>query len=260
MESVGISTPLENDKSMDCSEMKNGSIRVGLLALVVALLVSPVCAEKPKSKGFVSLFDGKSLDGWHAYPENTKGDWSVRGGAITGIGSANRLSYLVWKEEKLADFELRFQYRMVTEGNSGVEIHAQKDKSGKRPYEGYHADFGDVSLGPNVLGAWDFHFAKRREHPCPRGTSLVIKKDQSAAASKIEDAVTLKDIKKRDWNKVRLVARGNHFQFYINGKMAAEFTDNASDGQLKSGAIGLQLHEKGMEVQFKDLWLKQKKK
>ena len=42
--------------------------------------------------------------------------------------------------------------------------------------------------------------------------------------------------------------------------MAAEFTDNASEGQLKNGAIGLQLHEKGMEVEFKDLWLKTSKK
>jgi len=234
--------------------------RTWLLALVAAFVVSPCFAENPTDKGFVSLFDGKSLDGWHAYPENSKGDWSVRGGAITGIGSANRLSYLVWKDEKLADFELRFQYRMVTKGNSGVEIHARKDKSGKRPYEGYHADFGDVSLGPNVLGAWDFHFAKRREHPCPRGTSLVINEDQSAEATELKNATQLEDIRKRDWNKVRIVARKNHFQFFLNGKLASEFTDNASEGQLKRGAIGLQLHEKGMEVEFKDLWLKTSKK
>jgi hypothetical protein len=227
--------------------------------IVVGLLLTALAKQtfaEPDKGGFVSLFDGKSLDGWSAEPQNTKADWSVRDGAIVGIGSANRQSYLVWKERELSDFELRFQYRLLTKGNTGVEIHAQPDKTGKRPFEGYHADLGHVGIGDNVLGAWDFHFAKRREHPCPRGTSLVINPDQSSKGQPLKDAVQLKDVRKRDWNSVRVIARGNHFQFFINDKPAAEFTDNASKGQLQSGAIGLQLHDKGMHVEFRKLRLK----
>ena len=55
----------------------------------------------------------------------------------------------------------------------------------------------------------------------------------------------------------RIVARGNHFQFFINGKLTSDFTDNAKSGQLDHGAIGLQIHDKGMHVEFKDLRLKQ---
>ena len=166
----------------------------------------------------VTMFDGKTLAGWKAIPPGTTSDWTVKNGAIVGRGSANRLSYLVWKDTSLADFEMTFRYRLLTKGNTGVEVRAQPDVTGKRPYRGYHADLGHIGIGRNVLGAWDFHFAKRREHPCPRGPRLVINKEGKGHSTAIKSAVTVRDIKKRDWNDVRIVARGRRFRFYINGE------------------------------------------
>ena len=206
-------------------------------------------------KDFTPIFDGKSLESWQAVPPNTLSDWSVQNGVIRGKGSANRLAYLVWKEE-LTDFELRCDYRMRTKGNTGIEIRSRVDKTRKRPFEGYHADLGHVGIGRNILGAWDFHFGRRREHPCPRGTHLIIDENQKGTSRKIPGAVTLKDIKKRDWNSVRIIAKGNSFQFFINGKPASSFVDNAKAGQLKSGWIALQLHDRGMIVEFRNLRIK----
>ena len=224
-------------------------LNCGFLVLLTACLVF---AEEPAE----TLFDGNTLDGWTAVPPETAQDWSVRDGVIRAHGSANRLAYLVWKDHKLTDFELQFSYRMLTDGNTGVEIRAQPDASGKRPFEGYHADFGHVGIGPNILGAWDFHFATRKEHPCPRGTLLLIDVDEAAHHSRLDKPLTVQDIRKRDWNEVRIIARGNHFQFFINRQLASEFTDNAKQGRLEHGAIGLQLHDRGMQVDFKDLRLK----
>ncbi|HEY1064694.1 MAG TPA: DUF1080 domain-containing protein, partial [Pirellulales bacterium] len=43
---------------------------------------------KPDADGWISLFDGKSLDGWHKNPQKighgTGGDWQVEEGVITG--------------------------------------------------------------------------------------------------------------------------------------------------------------------------------
>lgn len=227
-----------------------------LFATQSAKCEEPKPATDTDDQGFVAIFDGKTLAGWHARPKETAGDWSVRDGAIAGIGSANRQAYLVWKDDTLTDFELRFRYRMLTDGNTGVEVHARVDTTGKRPFESYHADLGHVGIGDNILGAWDFHFAKRREYPCRRGSSLVIGEDLEPKYSRIKDAVTLADIRKRDWNDCRVIADGNHYQFFINGKLSSEFVDNAKSGQLKQGFIGLQLHEKGMHVEFQNLRLK----
>ena len=76
-------------------------------------------------EGFVSLFDGKTLAGWHAVPKECAPDWTVRDGAIVGHGSADRLAYLVWKDEQLTDFELKLRYRLPGKGNSGIEIRSQ---------------------------------------------------------------------------------------------------------------------------------------
>ena len=84
----------------------------------------------------------------------------------------------------------------------------------------------------------------------------MIDTDETSHHSEIEGALTAEDVHRRDWNEVRIVARGNRFQFFINSKLASEFTDNARQGRLEHGAIGLQLHDKGMHVEFKDLRLK----
>jgi hypothetical protein len=208
------------------------------------------------SRGLVSIFDGKTLDGWHAVPKDCASDWTVRDGAIVGTGRADRLAYLVWKDERLTDFELELQYRLPGKGNTGVEIRSRPDLTGKRPFEGYHADLGHAGIGPHILGAWDFHFARRKEYPCYRGTRLVIDDNGKAHSSVIPGALTLADIRPRKWNHVRIIALGNHFKFFINDKLASEFTDNVKRGQLTHGAIGLQIHDKGMQVEFKDIRLK----
>jgi len=206
--------------------------------------------------GFVSIFDGKTLDGWHTVPKESEPDWTVRDGVIVGHGTIDRPSYLVWKDEHLRNFELELRYRLPGKGNTGIDIRKQPALTGRRAFQSYHADLGHVGIGPHILGAWDFHFAVRKEYPCNRGTRLVIDEEGKAHAAPLAGAIALADIRPHQWNDVRVVARGNHFQFFINGKPASEFTDNAKHGQLDQGAIGLQIHDKGMRVEFKGLRLK----
>ncbi len=234
---------------------------IGICSLGIAWsddLINWNWPKKPEreEKSGKAIFDGRTLDGWYPVPKESASDWTVRDGTIVGHGSADRLSYLVWKDENLTDFELKLRYRLPGKGNTGVEIRSKPDLTGKRPFEGYHADLGHVGIGPNILGAWDFHFAKRKEYPCPRGTRLTIDEEGKPHSSSIPGAVTLADIRPHQWNDVHIIANGNHFRFFINGKLASEFTDNAKSGRLDYGAIGLQIHDKDMRVEFKDIYLK----
>jgi len=233
------------------------TVGFGVLLAQCGLLAGPTGKrDKAAEAGFVPIFDGRTLRGWHAVPPDSRSDWSVRDGKIVGHGSANRLVYLVWQDEHLRDFELKLRYRFPGKGNSGIQIRAQPDPSGRRPLIGYHADLGHVGIGAHILGAWDFHFAGRTEYPCPRGTRLLIDADGKAHAQQIANALTAADIRPHDWNQVHIIARGNHFKFYINGKLSSEFIDNARRGRLECGAIGLQIHNKDMVVEFKDIRLK----
>ena len=224
----------------------------------LSLLVLGSYATTRESEGWVSIFDGQTLRDWRASPEDLAAGWSVIDGAIQGEGIEDRQAYLVYSaNEELRDFELKFNYLMLTDGNTGVELRARVDTTGKRPFEGYHADLGHVGIGPQILGAWDFHFATRKEFPCERGTRLIINQNGTTLTQKLEDHLRLVDIKRRDWNQCHIVARGNRFRFSINGIPSSEFVDGIREGRLDSGLIGFQIHEKGTIVQFKDILLKQ---
>ena len=239
---------------MNCSAWRQ---RFAVILSCVGLLTCCACETIRDGTDFVPIFNGRTLADWRADPASLGASWSVVDGAIQGEGLENRLAYLVYSaDEGLRDFELKLSYRMLTDGNSGIELRARVDPTGKRPFLGYHADLGHVGIGRNILGAWDFHFATREEFPCERGTSLVIAENGTASWERLDDPVALEDIKKRDWNSCHIVAKGSHFQFMINGKLSSEFLDGISEGRLESGFIALQLHEKDTIVQFRDILLR----
>jgi len=217
-----------------------------------------ICAAQGADKDrFISIFDGKTLKGWEATPAKTAPAWTVKKGMIVGNGDKGR-GYLTYIPNKnVADLEMKFSYRFPGKGNSGVNIRAIVDKTRKRDFQSYHADLGHLGIGKNVMGAWDFHTPGRKEHRCFRGDRLVIGKDDKPTITPIKNALSADNIKKGDWNSVHIIARGNNFKLYINGKLSSEFTEHLPEAKrLKSGMIQLQLHDPGMIVHFKDLRLK----
>jgi hypothetical protein len=226
--------------------------------LAVSALVSAVAvADDSKSSAeFVSMFDGKSLSGWSVSTPRAAKAWYVEDGMIVGEGDKGR-SYLVYDKKDIADFEMKFTYRFPGKGNSGVNIRSKVDETGRRDFQSYHVDIGQVGIGKQVLGAWDFHTPGRKEHACFRGDRLVIDVDDKPTVTKIDGAVTLDDIHKGGWNEVHVVVKGNNFKFSINGKPSAEFTEHLKPKKrLHKGMIQLQLHDPGMIVHFKDLKIK----
>lgn len=221
------------------------------------LMVTLVTAQAAEKDGFVSMFDGKTLKGWEASPARTAGAWTVKDGMIVGNGDKER-GYLTYTRNKnVADLEMKFSYRFPGKGNSGVNIRSIPDQTRRRDFQSYHADLGHLGIGKNVMGAWDFHTPGRREHRCFRGDRLVIAEDDKPTITPIKDALTAKDIRKNDWNTVHIIAKGNNFKLFINGKLSSEFTEHLPQAKrLKSGMIQLQLHDPGMIVHFKDLQLK----
>ena len=222
--------------------------------LFVVILTTAQAAEKDE---FVSMFDGKTLKGWEATPSKTAAAWTVKDGMIMGNGDKGR-GYLTYTPNKnVADLEMKFSYRFPGKGNSGVNIRSIRDKTRRRDFQSYHADLGHLGIGKNVMGAWDFHTPGRREHRCFRGDRLVIAEDDKPTITPIEGALTAADIRKGDWNHVHIIAKGNNFKLYINGKLSSEFTEHLPQAKrLKSGMIQLQLHDPGMIVHFKNLKLK----
>jgi hypothetical protein len=250
-------------QSQEESSMKNRAFQIILpatlivtLAGVTGCMANEITPTETDKDGFVSIFDGKTLKGWEALPPKTARAWTVKNGAIVGDGDKGQ-GYLSFENREIADLEIKLCYRFPGEGNSGISIRARKVDTHKRHFQSYHADFGHVGIGKKVLGAWDFHTPGRKEHACFRGDRLVIGENDKPVVTKIEGAVSKEDIQKGDWNTVHVIAKGNNFKFYINGKLSSEFTEHLpTEKRLHRGMIQLQVHDPGMIVQFKDIRLK----
>ena len=71
----------------------------------------------------MSLFDGKSLEGWDGDP--TK--WRVADGAITGeISAYDEPSFLICRDLTAGDFELKAEYRLRY-GSGGIQYRSERD-------------------------------------------------------------------------------------------------------------------------------------
>ena len=113
----------------------------GILALSL-ILVSYKMADKPDNiqKGFVSIFDGKSLNGW----EGDSTYWRVENGSIVGeITPATLLkrnSFLIWRGGTPADFELTLEFKISQAGNSGINYRSEELKDLPFAVKGYQLD------------------------------------------------------------------------------------------------------------------------
>jgi hypothetical protein len=83
--------------------------------LLIALLVNG-CASQARQGGWITLFDGSTFEGWN----RTGGsNWHLADGAAIADKGNKAPSYLV-SRESYADFELRVEFWVDAEANSGV--------------------------------------------------------------------------------------------------------------------------------------------
>jgi hypothetical protein len=90
----------------------------GRLAAIGVLLAVPAAAaelsEEERSQGFVSLFDGTTLNGWQG---DTSG-YQAKEGLLVCTKQGGRLQ----TEKKYGNFVLRFDYKLQPGGNNGIDI------------------------------------------------------------------------------------------------------------------------------------------
>ncbi len=197
------------DDTMQYGDGPNGTVKNG----------------KPVTKGWKSLIDGKTLNGW----QGEKGYWEVKDGAIVGTsppGTPHHHYLLSTKD--YSDFELHCDVKLVGY-NSGVCIRISPETYDSVP--GYQVDMGDGYWGC----LWEEHRRAKKVIDYP--------KDKA-------DAILHKD----DWNHYYVRAVGHHITVFLNGVQTGDVED--SDG-ISSGPLGFQLCHGGNEVaSFKNMFIK----
>jgi hypothetical protein len=216
--------------------------------------------DRPAEKGFLRIFNGKSLTGWEGNPKL----WSVKDGAITGQTTtenpAKGNTFLIWTNGTPADFELRCSFK-VTPGdaqgfaNSGIQYRSKVLDPANWVVGGYQAD---MEAGPTYSGIL-YEERMTRGIMAARGEKVVWDKDckKQVVGSLGNPAEIAAAIKKGDWNDYVIIAKGNHLQHFINGKQTVDVTDDCETKRAASGVLALQLHAgPPMMAQFKNIRVK----
>ena len=169
-------------------------IAMGLAGLATA----PALAQ---STGWVTLFDGKSLDGWTKIGESNVA-------LADGVVQADKGNgYLVWKDE-FGDFELRAEIFVSDDANSGVFVR-----------------FPDRSK-PSAKTGYEFNIYDRRPDPT-YGTGAIV------------DVAKVDPMPKAGgkWNLMEITCKGAELSYRLNGQVTA---DKVKGDHSLRGFIGLQ--------------------
>ncbi len=143
--------------------------------------------------GFVSLFDGKSLDGWKAAEENPE-SWKVVDGMLVCEGPRCHLFY----DGEIAPFK-NFHFVaevMTTPGsNAGIYFHTQYQPTGWPKY--------------------GFECQVNVSHSDPKKTSSLY------AVENVADP----GVKDNEWYTQEIIVQGRRIQLKVNGETLVDYTE-----------------------------------
>ena len=236
------------------------------LPLVLVMLCASLAAGEDfqkapaETKDMKSIFNGKDLTGWDGDPRL----WSVSEGVIRGEttpeNKANGNTFLIWKEGTTKDFELRLSFRCSATNNSGIQYrskHFDDNPRNKWVVRGYQHEIRNEEKLPNVAG-FIYGEGVGRGRICLVGEKAVWNAEGKKVVDSLITAEEYKELfKLDDWNEVVIVAKGNHIQHFLNGRLILDFTDEHPELALTEGVLALQLHAGSpMWAEYKDIRIK----
>lgn len=186
--------------------------------LSLCFCMAAVRAAEPE---WISLFDGKSLDGWEKVG-NEKSEWTVKDGELQGAGPA---SMLVSTKGPYKNFRYRAEIKINDHGNSGLYFR--------------------TTPKPGFLDGYEAQINSSHTDPIRTGSLYGL-------------CHVYKELVKPDtWFKYELEVRDDvwrgrkmtRIKFTIDGNELYEYLDFAP--QFKSGHFAFQQHDPGSKVSIR---------
>lgn len=163
-------------------------------------------SDSEKKDGWQLLFDGKTAQGWHLYNKaNTPSAWIVKDGELFCNPDTFEVEHgdLV-SDKEYANFELKFDWKITTAGNSGVFINVIERDTIPRAW----------ASGPEY---------QLLDH---EGIGKEYLKDSTKWAACLYGFMPQKNVSKPksagQWNESRIVQNNGKIAFYLNGILTAE--------------------------------------
>ncbi len=206
-----------------------------------ATAATPPPPRTTAAGGFVTLFNGNDLSGWHGVAtmdprkfeamsaeekakalekgaEDMKKHWRVENGVIVNDGQG---AYLT-TDKDYGDVELKVDFQLGPKGDSGVYLR-----------------------GTPQVQIWDYTEPSYRRHDAQKGSGGLWNNSPGAPG---KDPIVLADKPVGEWNSLRILQVGERTSVYLNDKLVVNLArwENYWDRKLplpKRGPIQLQTHD-----------------
>jgi len=253
---------------------KLNRINAGALALVTLLAAGTLAhaqtaapntlTDAEKAEGWTLLWDGKTNEGWRSPKSDNfpvKG-WTMGDGVLSTVENGGEESAGggdIITRNRYSDFELTVDFKITTGANSGIKIFVQPNLSPIDKITGKPAAVG------SAIGI-EFQILDDKVHPDAK-----LGKDGNRTIGSLYDLISAPADKKvkpvGEWNHARILSKGSHVTFWLNGEKTVEFDrgsvefrarvaaskykDMTGFGEWADGHIMLQEH--GNQVFYQNL-------
>jgi Domain of Unknown Function (DUF1080) len=204
-----------------------------LLFLSLVLIASCTSSKNSASDGWISLFDGKSFDGWKV--GKNASSFRIEDGAIVANGPVAHLFYVGdVKNHDFKNFEFKADVMTTPGSNSGLYFHTQYQEE-SWPAKGYEVQVNNSQTDWRRTG--------------------------SLYAIQDVKEVYVKD---NEWYTEHIIVNGNKVTIKINDKTVVEYTEpenvqrpeGMKDRKLSSGTFAIQGHDPDSKVYFKNIMVR----
>lgn len=208
--------------------------------------------------GFVSLFNGKDLDGW--IKRGGTAEYHLEGDAIVGTSKLKTQNTFLCTPRDYADFILEVELKVDDGLNSGIQIRSLvneeatvatwktadgETKTRKVPAQRVHGYQVEIDPSDRAYSGGIYDEARR-------GWLNDLSGDENKAAREA--------FKRNEWNRYRIEAIGDSIKTWVNGVPAADLEDDMT----ATGFIGLQVHgignnkeHEGKQVRWRNIMLQE---
>lgn len=205
-----------------------GSCLLAVSAVLAAGYAWAADAPKSDAEGWVTMFDGKSFNGWKA-SENVD-SWKVEEGQLVCHGPRSHLFYVA-ESEPFKNFEFQCEVMTTPGSNAGIYIHTQYQETGW-PKFGHEVQVNITHRDPKKSGG------------------LYAIKDVADPPAK-----------DNEWYTQYIKVVGRKVTTKINGQTLVDFEEaenqpaasEAFERRLGSGTFALQAHDPMSKVYFRNL-------
>jgi hypothetical protein len=223
------------------------------LPLIITLTGAPsLLAQSASPDGFTSIFDGKTIKGWHASAKTghssasqhkSEGRWVVEDGAITGSQDIPGNGGILLTDEQFGDFEVVLEMNNDFGPDSGLFLRSTEDGTAYQAMIDYHANgnlmgvYGEGGLGgkPSVM---NFTFTDK--------VTVIVPWTNSPTPLPVLPESWPFFWRHGQWNELRarIVNNPPTITTWINGVKFMEWTETQKR-HPDTGSIGLQVHGGG---------------